>query len=772
MGLQRQRFRDRLVTEWKIAAVLLAAFTPMPTLSQDQVTARGVVFHDQNRNGKHEKDEPALANVPVSNGYDVALTDAKGRYALTINNQDAVVFVIKPCGYRPPSNHHNLPQFHYVHRPAGSPPDLKYAGVAPTGPLPSSVDFPLYKQSEPNEFKVVFFGDPQPNNLSDIDHMANDVISERIGSDAAFGIALGDLMADRLDLYTPYNRVMSQLGIPLWNVPGNHDLNMDVPNDALSNETWKRVFGPTTYSFDYGSVHFVVLDNILWSGSSYGGGFDKRTLEFVENDLKHVPREKLVVIAMHAPLFTVNSRDLLALLKNRPHTLSFSGHHHDIEQRFMGKQEGWPNTGTHHHINAGAICGIHWLGQPDEFGIPHAMTHCGSPNGYPVVTFKGNQYSIRFHAPRRSQNDQMHVFVPNEILLGKSHDTTVLANIYWGTERSNVTFRINNGDWRPMKRSPQHDPYLKKVITPGHPLSIVTHMWSAKLPADLRAGGHTVEVRTVDMYDQTFFGRRIVRIVTPEQLAARERAKQNAVQESGVSHWEGKSGRWTASQSWSADPAGQSVFLHGAVVVTLSKEVTINRFQLAHGATLVIGKSGSLISTGQANYVGSGYLGDANGGGHLKIDGTGRLSTRFSISLGDRDAAPGKLTLIDSSQASVDGGLYVGVRSDARITMDNKARCVVNGPVQLGWGTNLGFRPSSIVEIRGGRLEARSITATKHCQPVFLFSGGNIVLHGDQRALVHQEWFWTSRHKQLDVQFDAKLNRTTFAYVVSRNQAP
>ena len=768
MNFQRQCVFDRLLTEWKVVVVLLAAFAPVPTRAQDKVTARGVVFHDQNSNDKREKDEPALANVPVSNGEDVVLTDDKGRYALPINKQDAVVFVIKPRGYRPPLNHHNLPQFHYVHRPTGSPPGLKYRGVTPTGPLPKSVDFPLYKQSEPDEFKVVIFGDPQPNNLSDIDHMANDVISERIGTDAAFGMALGDLMADRLDLYKPYNRVMSRLGIPLWNVSGNHDLNMDVPNDALSNETWKRVFGPTTYSFDYGLVHFIVLDNILWRGNSYSGGFDKRTLKFVENDLEHVPREKLVVIAMHAPLFTVNSKALLALLKNRPHTLSFSGHHHDIEQRFMGKQEGWPNAGKHHHINAGAICGIHWLGQPDEFGIPHAMMHCGSPNGYPVVTFKGNQYSIRFHAPRRSQNDQMHVFVPNEILLGKSRDTTVLANIYWGTEKSDVTFRVNAGAWRPMKRSPQQDPYLKKVITPGHPLSIVQHMWSAKLPADLRAGGYTVEVRTVDMYGQTFFGRRIVRVVTAEQLAAREHAKRSSHLESDASLWQGKSGRWTTSENWSVEPAGRSVFLHGAAVVTLSKEVTVNRFQLAQGATLVIGKSGSLISTAQTNYVGSGYLRDANGGGHLKVDDTGRLSTRFSISLGDRDAAPGTLTLSDGSRASVGDGLYVGVRSDARIIIDNKATCVVDGPVQLGWGSDLGFRPSAIVEMRGGLLEAKSITATKHCQPVFLFSGGNIVLQGDRRTLVNQAWFWTSRLKRLSVQFDAKVNRTTFAYVISK----
>ena len=43
------------------------------------------------------------------------------------------------------------------------------------------------------------------------------------------------------------------------------------------------------------------------------------------------------------------------------------------------------------------------------------------------------------------------------------------------------------------------------------------------------------------------------------------------------------------------------------------------------------------------------------------------------------------------------------------------------------------------------------------------------MLHGDQRDLANQEWFWTSRGKQIDSQFNAKSNRTTFAYVVSKN---
>ena len=134
------------------------------------------------------------------------------------------------------------------------------------------------------------------------------------------------------------------------------------------------------------------------------------------------------------------------------------------------------------------------------------MMHCGSPNGYPIVTFRGNQYSMRFRVPRRPSSDQMHLIAPNEIVAGNTGKTTVLANIYWGNKRSKVEMRVGDQPWCSMALKPQKDPFLQKIIAQGHPLSTVKHMWAANLPADLPVGGHTVEVRTVDMYGQTFFG--------------------------------------------------------------------------------------------------------------------------------------------------------------------------------------------------------------------------------------------------------------------------
>ena len=43
-------------------------------------------------------------------------------------------------------------------------------------------------------------------------------------------------------------------------------------------------------------------------------------------------------------------------------------------------------------------------------GIPHAMTHCGSRSGYTLISFDGDNYKMRFKAPRRPADDQLHVY--------------------------------------------------------------------------------------------------------------------------------------------------------------------------------------------------------------------------------------------------------------------------------------------------------------------------------------------------------------------------
>ena len=95
---------------------------------------------DRNGNGLHDAGEPGIPNAGVSNGSAVVQTGSDGRYSIPVGD-DNVIFVIKPAAYNIPVNGDNVPQFYYIHKPNGSPEGMEYAGVEPTGPLPSSVDF-------------------------------------------------------------------------------------------------------------------------------------------------------------------------------------------------------------------------------------------------------------------------------------------------------------------------------------------------------------------------------------------------------------------------------------------------------------------------------------------------------------------------------------------------------------------------------------------------------------------------------------------------------
>jgi hypothetical protein len=232
--------------------------------------ATGFVFHDKNENGIHDEGEPGIPKVAVSNQREVVVTDAEGKWKLP-HGDDTIFFVIKPSGWKTPVNEFQLPQFYYIHKPNGSPKNFRYAGVEPTGPLPESINFPLTPAEEPDTFKAVFFGDPQPRSIQQIDYMAHDVIAELIGTDAKFGVTLGDILFDDLDLFEASNANVAMIGIPWYNVVGNHDINFDSPNDRDSDETFHKHFGPNYYSFDYGAVHFLVLDDVEWGRTSSSG---------------------------------------------------------------------------------------------------------------------------------------------------------------------------------------------------------------------------------------------------------------------------------------------------------------------------------------------------------------------------------------------------------------------------------------------------------------------------------------------------------------------
>ncbi len=243
-----------------IALILLGAMAH----AADSVP--GKVFEDLNNNGTWEPGEPGIAGVRVSNGVDVVVTNDAGDYRLGVPNE-AIIFLTKPRGYATPVNEHQIPQFYYIHQPGGSPEGLRYPGIEPTGPLPGAINFPLIRREEPSHFEVILFADTQPQTEVELDFIRDDVIAELIGTSASFGMTMGDIMFDEMSLFPRYNALVSKVGIPWYNGPGNHEINLLAGDDRYALETFKRYFGPPYYAFEFADALFVVLDNIEYQGN-------------------------------------------------------------------------------------------------------------------------------------------------------------------------------------------------------------------------------------------------------------------------------------------------------------------------------------------------------------------------------------------------------------------------------------------------------------------------------------------------------------------------
>ena len=499
----------------------------------------GVVYIDENENGKFDRREKGLPNVAVTNGTDVVQTDANGSYKLQVNG-DNIIAVIKPSDYKFVVDEFNLPQFYYIHKPKGSP-ELKYTGVAPTGKLPKEVNFGLIPENDSQEFSALIFGDPQPYTLEEVGFFDKGIVDEVAGSnDYKLGISLGDLVGNNLDLFKPYKESVKKIGVPWYNVLGNHDLNFDVEEDHLSDETFEDHFGPANYAFNYGKVHFIILDDILYPDprdqKGYWGGFRPDQLEFIENDLKYVPKDHLIVLAFHIPLTEPNGdnfrdgdrKKLFELLKDFPNTLSLSAHTHIQKQEFMGEEYDWLQNKPHHHYNVGTTSGDWYSGRLDDQGVPYATMRDGTPKGYAVIDFDKNSYQIRYKVAGKPEDYQMEIFAPKVVANNRNTKAGIYVNFFIGEENDEVLYRIDQGEWKPMKFIEDYDPsYVKEIMEwdlsnelfPGrrssNPIKS-THLWRGNIPVNLGVGDHLIEVKATDMFGNTFIQTHSYRLETPK----------------------------------------------------------------------------------------------------------------------------------------------------------------------------------------------------------------------------------------------------------------
>jgi hypothetical protein len=482
--------------------------------------ASGIVFDDRNGDGTRSPGEPGIGSVEVSNGVDIALTDSTGAYVLP-DREGGDVFVIKPRGWRPPVSGDNLPLFHSR---------VKVGGIA---------DFPLRPSEEPDTLRALILTDPQPSSPVEVGYLSRGIV-DRIGrrDDVAFGVTLGDIVYDRPDLFGAVNHAIARIGVPWYNLPGNHDLALGTPDENAALAPFEEAYGPSTYAFHAGPALFVALADVRpLGGPRYIGGLRSDQFEFLGNLLRVTPASEWVVLMMHIPLFAPDPSGtagfraadrlrLFELLKDHPHVLVLSGHTHYQRHAMHDSSDGWTGSEPLHEYNVGAACGGFWGGPLDADGVPVSTMWDGTPPGYALLGFKGNAVSLEYIPARKPADYQMALHVP-EAVAPRQGFVSFYANVFNGHDGWSVEARVDNRAWNPIRRILGWDPtyaaeFLAQDSSPRPPTRmrlpdpvVSYHLWRGALPADLPIGTHLLEVRATDPDGRVFSAQRPFSIVAP-----------------------------------------------------------------------------------------------------------------------------------------------------------------------------------------------------------------------------------------------------------------
>ena len=461
----------------------------------------GMVFNDANGNGMHDAGEQPLPGIRVSDGEHLAVTGADGRYRLPDSAQPNV-FLIKPAGYHAASRGDGLPD---IWRPnSGESSPCRPFALTP-------------QRNAPTHFQTLVMADSQTSTALDVDYFERDIIAPLRGKHTArLGMTLGDITNDDPALYPALVKAVASLGVPWLHVPGNHDMDMDATSDADSLASFHRQLGPDTYAWEEPSMVFIGLDDVIAQPGqkpAYVGGLREDQFAFLERYLPTIAPDKLVVLGIHIPLFDKAFRNedrarLFALLEKVQHPLILSGHTHNQSQRFWSAAQGWNGAKPLHEYNVGAACGAFWSGVKDAQGIPDSTMSDGTPNGYGLLNVQSQgRYSLEYRVARAPADEQIALHVPKVLRRGAYPAWGVYANVFMGFDGLLVEFRVDAGEWQPMKRVEQPDPRLllenvaddvadelrgydrSPEATPS------SHLWRAALPTKLAAGEHIVEVR-------------------------------------------------------------------------------------------------------------------------------------------------------------------------------------------------------------------------------------------------------------------------------------
>lgn len=216
-----------------------------------------------------------LKGVAVTDGLNVVVTDAEGRFLLPRREGVRFVTITVPSGWRAPR---------------------RYLAAAEGVP---SYDFALVRWAQSaagRELRFAHIADSEIGGIGEKERMMLAHVKEIADrEDAAFVIHTGDIcypngMRAHAELMND-----ETLGRPMFYCIGNHDL---AKAGDYGEWLFESLYGPSWYSFEAGGVHFCVTP--MKSGDGVPSYTSESIAEWLKNDLAVVPKGRPVVLFNHS----------------------------------------------------------------------------------------------------------------------------------------------------------------------------------------------------------------------------------------------------------------------------------------------------------------------------------------------------------------------------------------------------------------------------------------------------------------------------------------
>jgi hypothetical protein len=467
--MQRRKFIKNI--SLLLGGLIATTANPFTAFALQKNKVRGRVLH---------KGQPLNA-VVVSDGYTVLCTDREGRFEFDLHADADTVFISTPAGFA--FQHEKGVARHYQ-------PVRKLKKK-------DEIIFELVKlEQDDQEHQFIIWADPQVKNKKDVQKMMEESVPDVQKLVAAagagtliHGITVGDIVWDELEYFEDYNKAVEKMGIPFFQVLGNHDMDFRKGGDETSDDTFIDVYGPTYYSFNRGKVHYVVLDDVRYLGRErdYDGFITEHQLNWLKKDLSFVPKENLVVLCLHIPVHSgvKNNTDLYQILGDRQvHIMSGHTHYHlnNIQN----------NIYEHNH---GTVCGAWWTG-------PICVD--GTPNGYGVYKVKGTELSWHYQATGQKADYQMKIHVSDLDAARKQ----VLVNIWNHDPAWKQEYFVDGVSKGSLPQIEGFDPdAFRTMFGPDLPKPRgfaephkTRHLFSANIPATAKE----IKVVATDRFGKTF----------------------------------------------------------------------------------------------------------------------------------------------------------------------------------------------------------------------------------------------------------------------------